>query len=68
MLCFAARKRKGGKVDAKFPQFVDKHYPQTGSFPNNATNRFHWLQPLSELHFDTPSATTFNTTSKTSLV
>ena len=60
---------KAEEVDAKFPQFVDKHYPQTGSFPNNATNRFHWLQPLSELHFDTRFGNyTFNTTSKTSLV
>jgi putative ABC transport system permease protein len=60
---------KAASVNDKFPQFVDKHYPQTGSFPTNSSNRFHWLQPLSELHFDTRfSNYTYNTSSKTSLI
>jgi putative ABC transport system permease protein len=59
---------KAENVNTKFPQFVDKHYPQTGSFPTNSTNRFHWLQPLTELHFDTRfSNYTYNTSSKASL-
>jgi ABC-type antimicrobial peptide transport system permease subunit len=60
---------KAEQVNAKFPEFVDKHYPQTGTFPNNSKNRFHWLQPLSELHFDKRfSNYTYNTTSKASIV
>jgi putative ABC transport system permease protein len=60
---------KAEDVNTNFPQFVDKHYPQTGNFPTNSTNRFHWLQPLSELHFDTRfSNYSYNTTSKTSLM
>lgn len=60
---------KAEDVNTKFPQFVDKHYPQTGSFPTNSTNRFHWLQPLHELHFDTRfSNYTYDTTSKTQLL
>jgi putative ABC transport system permease protein len=56
-------------VNTKFPAFVDKHYPQTGNFPSNSTNRFHWLQPLSELHFDTRfSNYRYNVTSKTQLL
>ena len=60
---------KAEDINARFPQFIDKHYPQTGNFPTNSTNRFHWLQPLSELHFDTRfSNYTYNVTSKTQLL
>lgn len=60
---------KAESVNTKFPAFVDKHYPQTGSFPTNSSNRFHWLQPLNELHFDTRfSNYTYNTTSKVQLM
>jgi ABC-type antimicrobial peptide transport system permease subunit len=60
---------KAASVDEKFPAFVDKHYPQEGNFPNNSTNRFHWLQPLGELHFDTRfSNLAYNVTSKTNLI
>jgi putative ABC transport system permease protein len=60
---------KAENVDTKFPEFVDKHYPQTGNFPNNSKNRFHWLQPLSELHFDTRFGNYSNSaTSKTQLM
>lgn len=60
---------KAENVNSKFPEFVDKHYPQTGNFPNNSSNRFHWLQPLSELHFDTRFGNyTYRTSSKAQLM
>ena len=59
---------KAESVNAKFPEFINKHYPQTGKFPTNSDNRFHWLQPLSELPFDTRfSNFIYHTSSKTQL-
>lgn len=59
---------KAASVNEKFPAFVDKNYPQEGNFPTNSTNRFHWLQPINELHFDTRfSNYLYRTTSKMQL-
>ena len=60
---------KEENVNTKFPAFVDKHYPQTDRFASNSSNRFHWLQPLSELHFDTRfSNYSYKTSSKVQLM
>jgi putative ABC transport system permease protein len=60
---------KAENVNTKFPEFVDKHYPQTGNFPNTSKNRFHWLQPLDELHSDSRFGNySNNTTSTTQLM
>ena len=59
---------KAENVNQKFPAFVDKHYPKEGNFPSNSTNRFHWLQPLSELHFDTRFGNfAYNVTAKSAI-
>lgn len=57
------------KANARFPDFVKRNYPQTDNFSETAETRQHWLQPISELHFDTRfSNYIFATISKSNLI
>lgn len=57
------------KINSKFPDFVAKSYPHTDNFSETPETRQHWLQPLSELHFDTRfSNYIYSTISRNSLI
>lgn len=57
------------KVNAKFPDFVAKSYPQSDNFSETPETRQHWLQPLNEIHFDTRfSNYIYSTISKNNLI